>query len=86
MAFPRILQRTDILNLFKQRSVRGAGTSHNMMVFKLDWQTIISELDWFRLVYGIPTLVGHLMPNPLYTYILNIYDFVWLVFMAYQPL
>ena len=31
---------------------------------------------WFGLVgfYGISTLVGYLMPNPLYTYILNIYD------------
>ena len=26
------------------------------------------------------------MPNLLYTYILNIYDLVWLGFMAYQPL
>ena len=26
------------------------------------------------------------MPNPFYTYILNIYDLVWLAFMAYQPL
>ena len=26
--------------------------------------------------YGISTLVGYLMPNPLYTYILNIYDLV----------
>ena len=25
----------------------------------------------------------YLMPNPLYTYILNIYDLVWLGFMAY---
>ena len=25
------------------------------------------------------------MPNPFYTYILNIYDLVWLSFMAYQP-
>ena len=32
--------------------------------------------------YGISTIVGYLMPNPLYTYILNIYD---LGFMAYQP-
>ena len=36
--------------------------------------------------YGISTIVGYLMPNPLYTYISNIYDFVWLGFMAYQPL
>ena len=27
--------------------------------------------------YGISTIGGHLMPNPLYTYILNIYDLVW---------
>ena len=38
-------------------------------------------LVWFGLVwfYGISTIVGYLMPNPIYTYILNIYDFglVW---------
>ena len=28
---------------------------------------------WFGMVYGI---VGYLMPNPLYAYILNIYDLV----------
>ena len=28
--------------------------------------------------YGISTTVGYLMPNPLYTYTLNIYDLVWL--------
>ena len=28
--------------------------------------------------YGISTIVGYLRPNPLYTYILNIYDLVWL--------
>ena len=31
-------------------------------------------------------LRGYLMPNPLYTYILHVYDLVWLNFMAYQPL
>ena len=34
-------------------------------------------LFWF---YGISTIVGYLMQNPLYTYILNIYDLVWLGF------
>ena len=34
-------------------------------------------LVWF---YGISTIVGHLMPNLLYTYILNICDLVGLVF------
>ena len=43
---------------------------------------------WFGLVWfdGISTIEGYLMPNPLYTYILNRYDLVWLGFMAYQPL
>ena len=36
--------------------------------------------------YGISTIVGYLMSNHLYTYILNIYDLVRLGFMAYQPL
>ena len=36
--------------------------------------------------YGIPTIVGYLMPNRIYTYILDIYDLVWLDFMVYQPL
>ena len=29
---------------------------------------------WF---YGISTIVSYLMPNPVYTYILDIYDLVW---------
>ena len=43
---------------------------------------------WFGLVwfYGISTIVCYLTPNPLYTYILNMYDLVWLGFMAYQSL
>ena len=43
---------------------------------------------WFGLVgfYGISTIAGYLMPNLVYTYILDIYDLVWLGFMAYQPL
>ena len=36
--------------------------------------------------YGISTIVGYLMPNLLYTCILNIYDLVGLGLMAYQPL
>ena len=37
-------------------------------------------------MYGPSNIVDYLMPNPLYTYILNIYDLVWLRFMAYQPI
>ena len=38
---------------------------------------------WF---YGISIIVGYLMSNPLYTYILNIYDLVCLGFMVCQPM
>ena len=43
---------------------------------------------WFGLVgfYGISTIVGYLIPNFVYVYVLNICDLVWLGFMAYQPL
>ena len=44
---------------------------------------MVYGLVWF---YGISTIVGYLMPNPLYTYILDIYDLVELGFMAYQAL
>ena len=41
---------------------------------------------WFGLVgfCGISTTVDYLMPNPVHTYILDIYDLVWLGFVAYQ--
>ena len=37
---------------------------------------IYIEYIWFNLVifYGISTIEGYLLPNPVYTYILNIYD------------
>ena len=50
-------------------------------------QKSFRDLIWGLVrIYGIPTIVGYLMPNPFYTYILNIYDLVWLGFIAYQPL
>ena len=36
--------------------------------------------------YNRYAIVGYLIPNHLYTYILDIYDLVWLGFIAYQPL
>ena len=35
---------------------------------------------------GISTFNAYLMPNLVYVYILDIYDLVWLGFIAYQPL
>ena len=45
------------------------------------------EYLWFGWVgfYGISNIADYLMSNYLYTYILNIYDLVWLGFMAYKP-
>ena len=43
------------------------------------------SLETYRM-HLVSTIVGYLMPNPLYTYTLNIYDLVGLGFMAYQPL
>ena len=55
----------------------------NFMKYKCVYVCVCALLVW---VYGISTIVGYLMPNPLYTCLLNIYDLVWLDFMAYQPL
>ena len=43
---------------------------------------------WFGLVgfYGISTIVGYLMPNPLNTHTSYIHDLVWSGTTAYQPL
>ena len=48
---------------------------------------IYIKYKWFYLIgfYGISTIEGYLMPYPLHTYILNIYNLVWLGFIAYQP-
>ena len=39
---------------------------------------IYLKYTWFDLIvfYGISTIVGYLMPNPFYTYILNIHGLV----------
>ena len=39
----------------------------------------INHIRFFLVgLYFIPIIVGYLMPNPLYTYILDIYHLVWL--------
>ena len=40
------------------------------------WTQIINSVSYNSLVwfYGISTIVGYLMPNPAFTYILDIYD------------
>ena len=46
------------------------GDCGNFLLLDKDY----SVLAWLGLawLYGISTIVGYLMPNPLYTYILNI--------------
>ena len=53
------------------------GTQTNLeapYIFNENWQ-IVDGLVWFGLVgfYGISIIVGYLMPNPVFTYILNIW-------------
>ena len=52
------------------------------------WRNKIENIIINGLVsfYGLSTIVGYLKPNPLITYILNIFDLACLGFMAYQPL
>ena len=45
-----------------------------------------TNLKFIEVSYGISTIVGYLIPDPLYTYTLNIYGLVWFGFMAYQSL
>ena len=40
----------------------------------------------YTIWFGLSTIIDYLIPNPLYTYLLNTYDLVCLEFMAYQPL
>ena len=40
----------------------------------------------FVVSYGLSTIVGYLITNPLYTHIFNVCDLVRLGFMAYKPL
>ena len=47
---------------------------------------ILNIYDLVGWVLWNSTMVSCLMLYPLYTYILNICDYVWLGFMAYQPL
>ena len=43
----------------------------------------ISNSNGLVEVYGISTSGGYLMPNPIYTHIIDIYDLVWFGLMAY---
>ena len=43
-------------------------------------------LLWLVCFNGISTIVVFLMLNPLYKYILDIYDSLWFAFMTYQSL
>ena len=60
-----------------------------MIIMLVDYYILMhKDHYWFGLVwfYDISTIVSYIIPNPFYTYISNIYDLVWLGFLAYQPL
>ena len=60
---------------------------HTRIVLPVRWP-LRNCYFWFGWVgfYVVSIIVGYLMSNPVYTYMLNIYDLVWSGFMAYQPL
>ena len=63
------------VHLFTQSLRQGQDLTQSQL---LSWVLIWFCFVWFN---GISTIVGHLMPNPFYTYILNI----WLIFQN-EPL
>ena len=87
--------------LFKTNNIDKVSSKNFMVLFGLVlWHINLCRLFnakclyiyikyiWFGLVrfYIISTIVGYLMPNPLYTYIFDIHDLVGLGFISYQPL
>ena len=64
--------------------VRPPSKKRNVLSMTLIWRWGSSS-GWVGF-YGISTTAGYLMPNLLYTYRSNIYDLVWLGFMADKPL
>ena len=61
---------------------RGKGITYILRLYQHFCVVSYDFLVWF---YDMSNIVGYFMPNPLYIYILNIYDLVGLNFMAYQP-
>ena len=82
-----------VLTRIQQQSLRNHRANSCLHVFVEHYHCSVSLGEahasiWFGSVwfYGISTIVGYLMQNAYYEYILNIYDLVWFGFMAYQPL
>ncbi len=76
---------TYILNIYKLVWLGLRHINHYRLFNAKSFLYIYIKYIWFGLVgfYGISTIVGYLMPNIVFTYILDIYDVVWLGFMAY---
>ena len=45
------------------------------LIMSLRWSKSPRFEKYMVMFYGISSIVGYLMPNPIYKYILNIYDF-----------
>ena len=74
-----VVEKSDMLIMKKEKSETTGWRDISIGIFGLRF--------WLVYVFnGKSTIVGYLMPNPLFTYILDIYDLVGLGFMAYQPL
>ena len=54
-------------------SQRQQAEKHMTIQIKFQTQNLLNRFGWVEF-YGISTIVGYLMPNPVYTYISNIHD------------
>ena len=69
--------KSDPMNILILQAIATSGIDQRM---HLNCWYSVGLVCWVGF-YGISTIVGYLMPNPLYTYISNIYDLVWLGFL-----
>ena len=74
-----------IYQLINQKNVSSKFYCSILFNYKENYELykILTEV-WLGRFFMV--IVDYLMPNPLYTYILNLFDLVGLSFMAYQPL
>ena len=89
----RYLMQAPVLSLRPRRKWNGGRDTPIFLAMDLCLYELLKV--WWHLMnwvvgsfgfYGISTIVGYLMPNHFYSFILNIYDLVCLGFMAYQLL
>ena len=80
--------KCDFLFMVSKKNYKKNNSGKTIKYSIIQYFNFTCKNEWFGLVrfIGISTFVGYWMPNPLYTYILDIFDLVGLGLLAYQPL